>query len=212
MRKYAKIGVRVILVGMNPGPWGMAQTGVPFGEVSAVRDFMGMPRDVKIGKPEQENPARPIGGLQCTRSEVSGRRLWREWAETHYSDAESFFSHFYVHNYCPLMFLEASGRNRTPVQLTAADRAAVESSCNTALRSVVRALRPDAVCGIGVYAKEKCIKSLALEIDAGLRVGTILHPSPASPAANKGWVKNATTQLDALLEIKIGAKDWRRIL
>ncbi|MEZ6083638.1 MAG: hypothetical protein R3E58_06750 [Phycisphaerae bacterium] len=29
--------VEVILLGMNPGPWGMAQTGVPFGEVGAVQ-------------------------------------------------------------------------------------------------------------------------------------------------------------------------------
>jgi single-strand selective monofunctional uracil DNA glycosylase len=30
----------VVFLGMNPGPFGMAQTGVPFGEVAAVRDWM----------------------------------------------------------------------------------------------------------------------------------------------------------------------------
>src|SRR5690606_34514660 len=32
---------RVLMLGMNPGPWGMSQTGVPFGEIPAVRDWMG---------------------------------------------------------------------------------------------------------------------------------------------------------------------------
>lgn len=45
-RQYLQLyGARpkeVVLVGMNPGPWGMAQTGVPFGEISAVRDWMGI--------------------------------------------------------------------------------------------------------------------------------------------------------------------------
>ena len=36
--KYARTGVEAVLVGMNPGPWGMAQTGVPFGEVNIVRE------------------------------------------------------------------------------------------------------------------------------------------------------------------------------
>ncbi|MBT7971315.1 MAG: single-stranded DNA-binding protein, partial [Verrucomicrobia bacterium] len=32
---------KVLFLGMNPGPYGMAQTGVPFGEISHVRDWMG---------------------------------------------------------------------------------------------------------------------------------------------------------------------------
>ena len=31
---------RVVFLGMNPGPFGMAQVGVPFGEVAAVRDWL----------------------------------------------------------------------------------------------------------------------------------------------------------------------------
>ena len=31
-----------VFLGMNPGLWGMAQTGVPFGTVSLVRDWMGI--------------------------------------------------------------------------------------------------------------------------------------------------------------------------
>ena len=45
------------MVGMNPGPFGMAQTGVPFGDVAMVRDFLGITGEV--GKPPRENRARP---------------------------------------------------------------------------------------------------------------------------------------------------------
>lgn len=184
---------------MNPGPWGMAQTGVPFGEVGAVREFMRMPTDIPIQKPCNEHPARPVDGLACTRSEVSGRRLWREWAETHFDNPDSFFESFYVHNYCPLMWLEKSGRNRTPVQLPAAERTSVHQVCDDALRVVIRTLRPQIVVGIGNYARDRCQLALANDIANGLTVDTVLHPSPASPAANRGWVAAVVSKMDKLL-------------
>lgn len=216
MRSYAKAGVKVMLVGMNPGPWGMAQTGVPFGEVEAVKDFLQMPLDITINKPSHEHPARPVEGLQCARSEVSGRRLWREFAAPKFdNDPHSFSENYYVHNYCPLMFMEGKGgRNRTPVQLPAAERRAIEYGCDEGLRSVVHALRPTAVCGIGAYARDRCEKVLAKEIEeGGLCVGLVLHPSPASPAANKGWVEKAVKQLDDLNEmVEKSEKDWTDML
>ncbi|MBQ7733161.1 MAG: hypothetical protein IJT58_03990, partial [Synergistaceae bacterium] len=35
-------GVKYVFLGMNPGPWGMAQTGVPFGEIESVKSFLGI--------------------------------------------------------------------------------------------------------------------------------------------------------------------------
>src|SRR5262245_50837480 len=67
----------ILLVGMNPGPFGMAQTGVPFGEVSMVRDWLGICE--KVGRPPREHPKRPVRGFDCHRREVSGQRLWG-WA------------------------------------------------------------------------------------------------------------------------------------
>jgi single-strand selective monofunctional uracil DNA glycosylase len=64
----------VVLVGMNPGPFGMAQTGVPFGDVKMVRDWMGISLPVK--GPANQHVKRPIQGFDCGRSEVSGSRLW----------------------------------------------------------------------------------------------------------------------------------------
>lgn len=177
----------------------MAQTGVPFGEIGAVREFLGMPASIVIEKPQNEHPARPVDGLACTRSEVSGRRLWREWAESHFNSADSFFESFYVHNYCPLMWMENSGRNRTPVQLPASERARVHEFCDDALRVVIRALRPQVVIGVGNYAKARCEYALKNDIANGLTVDNVLHPSPASPAANRGWVAAITSKLEVLM-------------
>ena len=99
-----------VFVGMNPGPFGMAQTGVPFGDVSAVSGWMGIRG--AVGRPPTEHPKRPVLGFECPRSEVSGSRLW-SWARSRFGSAEAFFGRFFVANYCPLVFLEESGRNRT---------------------------------------------------------------------------------------------------
>ena len=107
---------RVVFLGMNPGPFGMAQTGVPFGEIPAVRDWMRL--HGTVGKPPEEHPKRPVTGLACTRSEVSGARLWGAVADR-FGRPEAFFRDHFVANYCPLVFMEASGRNRTPDKLAA---------------------------------------------------------------------------------------------
>ena len=116
---------RVLLMGMNPGPFGMAQTGVPFGDVRMVRDFLGI--EAPVARPPREHPARPITGFACARSEVSGTRLWG-WARDRFGTAERFFERFFVVNYCPLVFMEESGRNRTPDKLPPA-RAPAAARC-----------------------------------------------------------------------------------
>ena len=179
----------VILLGMNPGPWGMAQTGVPFGEVASVRDWLHI--DAPIHRPEVEHPKRPVEGLRCTRSEVSGRRVWG-WARDLFGTPERFFERFFIVNYCPLLFLEASGRNRTPDRLAAAERRALERVCDRALERTIQTLRPQRVIGLGNFA-ERCAKRVVS--DSGVGVGKVLHPSPASPAANRGWARRVTQQL-----------------
>ena len=103
----------VVMVGMNPGPFGMAQTGVPFGDVAMVRDFLGITGPV--GKPPREHPLRPVAGFACTRSEVSGTRFWG-WARDRFGTAERFFDRVFVANWCPLVFMEASGQEPHPGQ------------------------------------------------------------------------------------------------
>ncbi|MDB5098423.1 MAG: single-stranded DNA-binding protein [Cyanobacteria bacterium RYN_339] len=190
--RYGQGRKRTVFLGMNPGPWGMAQTGVPFGEVAAVRDWLQL--DAPIGKPLGEHPKRPVDGLACTRAEVSGKRLWGAMA-ARFGTPEAFFQDHYVINYCPLLFLEASGKNRTPDQLPAAERRAIAAACDRHLRAAIAILQPEWVIGVGNFAEERARTALA---DVGVKFGRIPHPSPASPAANKGWEPAATLAMNAL--------------
>jgi single-strand selective monofunctional uracil DNA glycosylase len=170
----------------------MAQTGVPFGEVGAVRDWLRI--DAEIGRPEPEHPKRPVTGLACTRSEVSGSRLWG-WARDVFETPENFFSRFFIANYCPLAFLEESGRNRTPDKLRAEEKGTLLEICDRALRRTVDFLGPGLVVGVGAYAASRA--RIALD-GLGVDIGRILHPSPASPAANRGWAAQAASELREL--------------
>lgn len=192
LRRYGEGTGRVVLVGMNPGPFGMAQTGVPFGEIEAVRDWLGL--DGAIGRPACEHPKRPVQGFACTRSEVSGKRLWG-WARETYGTPEAFFARFFIINWCPLCFLETSGRNRTPDKLPAAERATLYALCDRALRAQIEVLKPSWVVGIGAFAEQRAKEALA---GMDLPIGRVLHPSPASPLANRGWREAAERQLREL--------------
>jgi len=185
LERFGRPPREVLLVGMNPGPWGMAQTGVPFGDVALVRDWMGI-REA-VGQPERVHARRPVLGFDCRRGEGSGRRLWG-WARDRFGTPERFFERFFVVNYCPLMFIEAQGGNRTPDRLPRAERDPLLSVCDRALRDMVLRLRPTHVVGVGRFAAQRC--ALALE---GLDVvaGRIPHPSPASPQANRDWAGQA---------------------
>ncbi|MBI4716899.1 MAG: single-stranded DNA-binding protein [Planctomycetes bacterium] len=186
---YGRSLREVILLGMNPGPFGMAQTGVPFGEVTLVRNWLGI--DVPVGRPRDEHPRRPVWGFRCPRSEVSGARLWG-WARDTFRTPKRFFRRFFVANYCPLMFLEAGGRNRTPDKLPAREREPLLAACDEALRETVRALEARWVVGVGTFAAARARAALrGMEV----RVGRMLHPSPASPAANRGWDGQAMEDL-----------------
>ena len=192
LRIFSATRKRIVFLGMNPGPFGMVQTGVPFGEVAAVREWLRI--ECPVGIPVQEHPRRPVSGFACARSEVSGRRLWGLFAER-FGTPEQFFTEHLVMNYCPLAFLEGSGRNRTPDKLPASEKAALFDACDRHLRSVVAALRPEWLVGIGDFAARRAEGVFRM---GTLKVGRILHPSPASPAANRDWKGLATRQLEQL--------------
>jgi len=189
LERYARPGIEALLVGMNPGPFGMAQTGVPFGEVALVRDWLGI--EARVGKPDKEHPARPIEGFACPRSEVSGARLWG-WARKRFGAPERFFARFFVWNYCPLVFMEESGRNRTPDKLPARERDPLFAACDEALRALAEHLGPRHVIGVGTFAYSRA--RAALE-GRPFELGLVPHPSPASPAANRGWAPLAEAAL-----------------
>jgi single-strand selective monofunctional uracil DNA glycosylase len=192
LRRYGNGRKRVLFLGMNPGPFGMAQTGVPFGQIAAVRDWLGI--QARIDHSPDEHPKRPVLGFDCARSEISGERLWGLFAKG-FGTAEKFFKEHMVMNYCPLAFCEESGRNRTPDKLPANERTALFAACDEHLREIVRILEPEWLVAVGDFAFKR-----AGQIPAGrqIRLGRILHPSPASPAANCDWALLATTQLRQL--------------
>jgi single-strand selective monofunctional uracil DNA glycosylase len=189
---YSRSPIEVILLGMNPGPWGMAQTGVPFGEVAAVREWLLI--EAPVGSPPVMHPKRPVEGFACSKSEVSGRRLWG-WAKNRFQTPKRFFTRFFVGNYCPLSFIEPSGRNRTPNNLRVSEKRPLLEICDRALRRTVQWLEPRYVVGVGQFARERAEIALT-ELD--VIIGRITHPSPANPKANRGWDNLVTKELEDL--------------
>jgi single-strand selective monofunctional uracil DNA glycosylase len=194
LERYGSGTREVVMMGMNPGPWGMAQTGVPFGEVSVVRDWLGI--DARISKPPVEHPKRPIEGFACRRSEVSGARLWG-WVRDTFGQADAFFERFFIVNYCPLVFMEESGKNRTPDKLPPKEREPLIEICDRALEKTIEVLQPRFVVGIGAFAEQRARSSLE-HSGVNARIGRILHPSPASPLANVDWPKKTEEALAAM--------------
>ena len=192
LQRYGERPKEIVLVGMNPGPWGMAQTGVPFGEITAVRDWMGI--EAPVEQPRRLHPRRPVLGFGCTRREISGQRLWR-WAQKNFGPAEVFFRRFFVANYCPLMFMGDRGNNLTPDKLRTAEARPLFDACDRALRRTIACLKPAQVVGVGQFATQRA--RIALE---GLapKIGGITHPSPANPKANRGWESLVRQALTAL--------------
>ena len=190
--KWSVFGAKTLLLGMNPGPYGMAQTGVPFGATAMARNILHIEeREVKT--PLGAHPKRPVEGLSMQRQEVSGTRFWSMLAD-HYGSTESIFSNIYVVNHCPLLLLGETGRNVTPVDLPQSVIEPVLKACDRHLKSVVDAMGIEAVVGVGNYAKKR-----AKSVLDGVRIDSMWHPSPASPLANRNggadWRANAISKI-----------------
>ncbi|XP_074653430.1 uncharacterized protein LOC141907621 [Tubulanus polymorphus] len=192
VRKYCNGRKTVLFLGMNPGPFGMSQTGIPFGEVSIVQNWLGVQGTIR--KPTREHPKRPVKGFECERTEVSGSRFWGFFQKTCVT-AENFFKHCFVHNHCPFAFMTASGKNVTPAQMPKTDSRHLMEACDVALCDVVRLLQVQHIIAVGKYAEERA--QLALKNDGleHVQVDALMHPSPINPIANKGWEEIARKQL-----------------
>ena len=191
-RLYGAGPKEVLLVGMNPGPWGMAQTGIPFGDAVMVKTWLKLYGPVS--GPANQHPKRPIAGFDCPRGEVSGKRLWG-WARDRFGSPRRFFSRFWVANYCPLVFMEAGGRNRTPDKLPKNEKVPLFEACDRALYHTVRLLKPRYVIGVGKFAEDRARSALKGQ---DVILGRITHPSPANPKANRGWPQVVDKELEAM--------------
>ena len=191
--KFAPQKAKALFIGMNPGPFGMAQTGVPFGDTIMVKKWMKI--SGKINIPDRYHPKRSIEGFNCTRREISGSRLWGLFKD-HFITPENFFQDYLVINYCPLMFLEKSGRNLTPEKLSKTERDNLIKICDAHLATVTKLLQPIWLIGIGVFATQ-AITRVTTQLNTSTKPKScqILHPSPANPKANLGWADLASKKL-----------------
>lgn len=195
IERYAATTKKNLILGMNPGPFGMAQTGVPFGEVDAVKNWLGI--EAPVGSPPRMHPKRPVEGFACPRSEVSGRRLWGLFKEA-FGTPEAFFADNFVVNYCPLIWMSESGANITPDKLPASKRDEVDRVCTDHLLRLIEILQPERLIGVGGFAAKRLELAAARLSGPSPLIGCILHPSPASPVANREWPAKPIAQLKDL--------------
>jgi len=195
LRRYLSQPVKTVFLGMNPGPFGMAQTGIPFGEITVVKGYLQI--EEPIGKPLVEHPKRPIFGLETQRKEISGQRLWGLIQE-YFPDAQDLVGSIGVINYCPLVFVDrgSTGKNITPDRLGLGERMALETICDSYLHDMLEMLNPVFALGVGKYAESKLLTVAKAFED--ITVGSILHLSPINPRANRGWAGIVRAQLDEL--------------
>ena len=174
------------MVGMNPGP---VRDGADGRAVRRRRRWCATSSASRgrSGSRRVEHPRRPIAGFDCHRSEVSGTRFWG-WARDRFGTAERFFERVYVANWCPLVFMEESGRNvrRTSCPPPSARRSS--SVCNEALARVAETLARRSSSASAASPSSGRARRSATSV----RIGRILHPSPASPAANNDWPASST--------------------
>ncbi|MBN2384281.1 single-stranded DNA-binding protein [bacterium] len=194
LEKYGRASKEIVLVGMNPGPWGMVQTGVPFGTISMVRDWLQITGPV--GQPERLHPKRPVKGFACSREEVSGKRVWN-WAKSRFTTPRVFFERFFIANYCPLAFFDEQGRNLTPDKIARSDRSDLFSLCDQALKETIDLLDPRFVLGFGQFAYAR-IQACLTDTTHDRILDCLLHPSPANPKANQNWEQQLDHKLTSL--------------
>ncbi len=193
IEQYSGLGAKTLLLGMNPGPYGMAQCGVPFGATSIAKEFLGI--EGEFTDPKGRHPKRPIEGLDFERQEISGTRLWGLLKDL-YKTPDEIHKNVYLVNHCPLLLLGETGKNITPDNISGPAVKKLLQVCDEHLKQVVTTLGIERVIGVGKYAEKRAniaLKGLDIEIT------TCWHPSPASPLANRNdgedWRNNVRSVL-----------------
>ena len=206
LTKWGGLGAKTLLLGMNPGPWGMAQSGVPFGSTDIAKTHLKI-KPFQLETPANAHPKRPIVGLDLERQEVSGQRLWSLMFD-HYGEGEDVFSNIFVVNHCPLLLLGETGKNLTPDNLPASVMKPVLDACDEHLKRVVEIMGIERIVGVGKDAEKRA----RLAFNAGkegrgltpsgreIAIASCWHPSPASPLANRNdgadWRENVISVLE----------------
>ncbi len=196
VQRFGDAPKQVLFVGMNPGPWGMGQTGIPFGDPDIVRDKMGI-TGIDVHEPPEHREDRPVYGLESPRNEVSGTRLYEGLAEA-FGSLKAAYQHLFVANYCPLLFFDEDASNLTPPRLRKADREALFEVCDVHLDRLIEHLDPEHLVGVGRFA-ERRVDAVLEDRGEERPVHYLLHPSPANPQANKDGGAHWRRQLAEVL-------------
>ncbi|RZF44591.1 hypothetical protein LSTR_LSTR001349 [Laodelphax striatellus] len=188
VHKFCISSKKILFLGMNPGPWGMMQTGVPFGDVISVKNWLKVTGE--IIKPLKEHHLRPVSGFDCKRVEVSGKRFWAFAQHLSNGNPAVFFRNSFVHNYFPFVLMTESGKNVTPADLKPAEQKELESLCDESLCSVIDLLKVETIIAIGRYT-EKRVKAVLRKTPKNVDVVYMMHPSPRNPKSNQEWMSTA---------------------
>ncbi|XP_055849953.1 single-strand selective monofunctional uracil DNA glycosylase [Episyrphus balteatus] len=190
LKKYLNGPKKMLLIGMNPGPNGMAQNGVPFGNTNTVKNLMKI--EGQVEQPPSLHPKRPVTGLACKTEEPSGVRIWTLIGKLAGS-LEIFSQQCFMHNFCPLAFFDVQGKNITPGELKGDVKAEVRNICLKYLEQEIQLIQPEIIIAIGSYVGD-CMKRLAKQsiyIGSNIKILQLAHPSPRS-VNNNNWPEKAT--------------------
>ncbi|KAF7265189.1 hypothetical protein GWI33_021382 [Rhynchophorus ferrugineus] len=188
--EYCQDTKEVLFVDMNPGPFGMCQTGVPFGDTEWVKNWLGI--EGKIDKPLPECSARPVDGFKCTKKEQSGHRFWSLFSDLCHKP-EKFFWHAFLYNYCPLAFMDSNGRNITP---SGTKKKELVFYCDQYFMKTIDVLQPQIIIGIGRYT-EKRLQSIVRRRNRTNKIEVLYLKHPGRPVRNnRSWHRNTKRILD----------------
>lgn len=189
--QYAKGTAHTLVLGINPGPHGMVQTGIPFGNISTVQHYLNIQPNIQHDK-ISPHPRRPVLGLTYTREEPSGKLLWGTIQEM-YPNPNDFFSDFFVLNYCPLAFFsnDEKASNLTPDKLPKIYQSHIEILCSKHLAQYLVGFQITRILAVGKYTQQiagKVLEGGGLDIlmpKQKIEVQYLTHPSPLNPNHKK---------------------------
>jgi len=120
-RCYPPAARPLVLFGLNPGPYGMAQTGIPFTDIRRlVSALPALVAELRNAGKRLEVPGLAPVSLPPYLSrtfEASSVRVYR-FLERSWGDAERGWREVVAANPCPLLFIDTeTGKNRTPADL-----------------------------------------------------------------------------------------------
>ncbi|XP_013171163.1 PREDICTED: single-strand selective monofunctional uracil DNA glycosylase [Papilio xuthus] len=195
VRKYCNTKKSIMFFGMNPGPFGMSQTGVPFGDVSSVREWLGI--EGPVGKPPKELETRPVRGFECTRTEISGKRFWGLLKEI-CGTPEKFFESSFVYNYLNQQWMKTNGCNLTPGDFKVTEMKALYEICDPIFIKVLELYNVQTIIAVGKFCETRAHKAIEAYLPSKgktIKVLYLPHPSPRT-VNNNNWDEKALEYLE----------------